>query len=122
MGKINVHAGDFAKGKGSQFLNGTLLADNGKRNWLGNPKWEKVTSDQFDTLEVATEENVKRLAGTVGWGIAGAALLGPVGLLAGLLAGGKKKEVTFVLKLRDGRKMLATTPARTFTEMQAASF
>jgi hypothetical protein len=122
MAKINVHAGDFHKGKGSQFLNGFLLADTGKRNWIGNPKWERIAAKEFETLEVASEENVKRLGGTVGWGVAGAVLLGPVGLLVGLLAGGKKKEVTFILRLQDGRKILASTNSKCFTAMQSAIF
>lgn len=122
MGNIKVHAGNFF-GKGdNRFLNGTFLADTGKRNIFGLAKWEKIPNEQFETLETATEENVKRLGGTVGWGIAGAVLLGPVGLLAGLLAGGRKKEVTFVLRLKDGRKMLASTDSKTFTAMSAAIF
>src|SRR3546814_10870207 len=47
-------------------------------------------------LEPASEESVKRIGGTLGWGAAGALVLGPVGLLAGLLAGGRGTEVTFV--------------------------
>lgn len=65
---------------------------------------------------------MKRLGGTVGWGVAGAALLGPIGLLAGLLLGGKGKDVTFILKLKDGRKMLATTDSKTFTKIAAMAF
>lgn len=48
--------------------------------------------------------------------------LGQVGLLAGLILGGNKKEVTFVAKFKDGRKMLATTDSKSFTKMQAATF
>lgn len=55
-------------------------------------------------------------------GVAGAALLGPIGLLAGLLLGGKGKDVTFILKLKDGRKMLATTDSKTFTKIAAMAF
>lgn len=76
----------------------------------------------IETVEIATEENVKKLGGTVGWGIAGAVLLGPVGLLAGLLVGGRKKEVTFVARFKDGRKLLGTTDSKTFTTLQAACF
>lgn len=77
---------------------------------------------QVDEATVASEEDVKRTGGTIGWGIAGATLLGPVGLLAGLLLGGKGKDVTFILKLKDGKKMLATTDAKTFTKIQAHAF
>jgi hypothetical protein len=43
-------------------------------------------------------------------------------LLAGLLAGGRGKDVTFVCKLKDGRKFLATAPSKTYTELQAVTF
>ena len=80
--------------------------------------------NKYDVEEVsiATEENVKRVGGTVGWGLAGAAILGPVGLLAGLLLGGKGKDVTFIIKFKDGRKMLATTDSKTFTKLAAMAF
>jgi hypothetical protein len=54
--------------------------------------------------------------------VAGAVLLGPLGLLAGVLVGGRKKEITFVAKLKDGRKFLGTPDSKTFTQLQAAVF
>lgn len=122
MGKIKIHAGDFPEGKDSQFINGTFLLATGGKSMLGVPKWEKIKPDSVAELEKATEDAVKRIGGTVGWGVAGAVLLGPVGLLAGLLAGGRGKDVTFVAQLRDGRRLLATTDAKTYTQMQAAMF
>lgn len=83
---------------------------------------ETLSLDTVESVEVASEEAVKRIGGTLGWGVAGAVLLGPVGLLAGLLAGGVGKDVTFVCKLKDGRKFLATAPSKMFVELQAAIF
>ncbi|QMU61164.1 MAG: hypothetical protein GKR92_05395 [Gammaproteobacteria bacterium] len=48
--------------------------------------------------------------------------LGPAGLLAGLLAGGKKKQITFVCKFKDGRKFLATVPSKVYMEISASVF
>ncbi len=121
MAKLKVHAGDFSTGKNSQILNGIFLMDTGKTGWLG-VKWEKIPATELAEIDVASEENVKLLGGTVGWGLAGAVLLGPVGLLAGLLAGGRGKEVTFVAKFKDGRRLLASAPAKTFTALQAIVF
>lgn len=117
MGKIKVHAGDFLPGDGTLSL-GILLLRTQDHSWVG----ESIAIDQLDSVEMATEESVKRLGGTLGWGAAGAILLGPVGLLAGLLAGGRKKKVTFVARFKDGRKMLATADSSDFTELQAAAF
>ena len=89
---------------------------------FGKPKIERIPVSEIEELETASEENVKRIGGTVGWGVAGAALLGPVGLLAGLLLGGKGKEVVIVCKLKDGRKFLAVVDSGTYQKIQAAMF
>ena len=117
MAKLKVHAGDFLEGDG-QFSFGSLVLKTEAHRFLG----ETIPITAMEMVEIATEQNVKKLGGTAGWGIAGGVLLGPVGLLAGLLAGGRKKEVTFVAKFKDGRKLLATTDNKTFTKLQAACF
>ncbi|MFA5595950.1 MAG: hypothetical protein WDA26_00105 [Pusillimonas sp.] len=119
MGTIKIHAGDFPTGKASSHFSAIVFP------WKpgdGFSAGECVQFTDIEALEVANEESVKKLGGTVGWGVVGATLLGPVGMLAGLLAGGRKSEVTFVCKFKDGRKMLATTDSKTFTKMQAAIF
>ena len=52
--------------------------------------------------------------------MAGGALLGPAGLLAGLLLGGRREETTFVAKLKDGRKFLASVDKRAWPKILAA--
>ena len=49
-------------------------------------------------------------------------ILGPVGLLAGLLLGGRNKEITFVAKFKNGKKIFASTDSKTFTKLQAVIF
>ena len=73
------------------------------------------------TVEPATEESVKRLGGTLGWGVAGGLLLGPVGLLAGLLAGGRHKEITFICVFQDGKKIVATADNKTYVKLLAGA-
>lgn len=117
FGTFEVQAGDFEKGGGHQLTDGLLLM---KRP--GKIFREKVALDQLQAVEIATEESVKRVGGTLGWGIAGGLVLGPVGLLAGLLAGGRGKDVTFVCKLKDGRSFMATAPSKVYTQLSAAVF
>lgn len=117
MAKITVHAGDFLKGDASFGFNCFTLKTP-EHKYVG----EAIVASQLESVEVASEENVKKLGGTVGWGAAGALLLGPAGLLAGLLLGGKKKEVTFIAKFKDGRKFLGTTDSSTYTKIVAAVF
>jgi len=117
MSTIKVHAGDFLEGD-SQYGFGSLILKTKEHIFLG----ETIPITELSTVDIATEESVKKLEGTIGWGVAGAVILGPVGLLAGLLLGGKKKEVTFIAKFKDGRKLLASTDSKTFTKLQAAVF
>jgi hypothetical protein len=117
MATIKVHAGDFLKGEG-QLSFGSLTLKTKEHSWVG----EAIPLSALETVEVASEESVKKVGGTVGWGAAGAVILGPVGLLAGLLLGGRKKEVTFVAKFKDGRKLMATTDNKSFTKLKAAVF
>ena len=117
LGRFTVHAGDFRKGKEHQFARGKLFMKKPKGFFR-----ETIALDRIESVEAASEEAVKRLGGTIGWGIAGAVLLGPVGMLAGLLSGGTGKDVTFVCRLKDGRKFLGTAPSNVFIELQAAVF
>lgn len=117
MAKIKIHAGDFLEGD-SQCSFNSLILKTEEHRLLG----ETIPLSELAVVDIANEENVKKIGGTVGWGVAGAVILGPVGLLAGLLLGGKKKEITFIAKFKDGRKILATTDNKTFTKLQAAVF
>lgn len=118
MAKIKVHAGDFYDGGQHSYSFGSFTLYSDKAKWMG----ETILASQLEEVAPASEENVKKIGGTVGWGAAGALVLGPAGLLAGLILGGKGKEVTFVAKFKDGRKMLATTDSKTYTKLQAAVF
>ena len=117
MENVKIHAGDFLKGDGVYSF-GSLVLRTKEHSFVG----ESIRVTRLEKVEIATEESVKKIGGTIGWGVTGAVIFGPVGLLAGLLLGGKKKEVTFVAKLRDGRKLLATTDSKIFTKLQAAVF
>ena len=121
MAKITIHAGDF-KVSPNDTVSAYVLGNFNLLTYEHPFSGELIPVNQVLELEKASEESVKKIGGTIGWGIAGAALLGPVGLLAGLLLGGRKNEVTFVCKFRDGRKLLGTTDSKTFTKIQAAVF
>jgi hypothetical protein len=114
MTKITVHGGDFkagaTQGSGTRFV---VINQNNSQ--------ETITPAMIQSIEVANEDSVKRIGGTVGWGAVGALALGPVGLLAGLLLGGKKKETTFVAELKDGRKIMATVESPVYIALRAGS-
>jgi hypothetical protein len=111
-----VLAGDFLKGEG-QLAMGSLVLPTERK-----PAGEAVPLAELATVEAANEETARDMVGTIGWGAAGAVLLGPVGLLAGLFLGGKTKEITFIARFKDGRKLMATTDSGTYTKLLAAVF
>ena len=111
MGMLKVHGGDFIEQQ-IYFL-GDILVLTGKR------KNEKIPSKKLKSIEVATEEKIKKLSGSIGLGLVGGLLLGPLGIIAGALAGGNKKEITFVATFHDSRSFVATTDPSTFAALKA---
>jgi len=129
MGKIKVLAGDIEQGAWNTiFLFGKaqmyrVHTSTGKPTLFIDLKTVKGA-------EVQTEEKLKKLAGSAGWGFTGAVvgglLTGGVGLvvggLAGALSGGNKTEVCFSCELQDGRKFLAITDNQTWQKILAIIF
>lgn len=109
--KIELLAGKLGSGRG--FLYGV--------DAIAGPVGAIKFKD-MSRVEIATEREVKRLSGTVGWGVVGGAALGPLGLLAGVLLGGKGKEVTFIIRLRDDSALLARASAQTYELILASVF
>lgn len=118
MATIEIHAGDFAKGSAKYSFSSISFPWEPGDGFFG----KSVKPSEIESVDIASEESVKRLGGSIGWGAVGAVILGPVGLLAGLLAGGMGKDVTFVAKLKDGRKFLGTTDSKTFTSLKSLVF
>lgn len=113
LGRIDLQAGDFKPGLEHQYLRKKFLMKRKGRFFR-----ESISVAEVIKLEIATEESVVSLGGAAGWGVAGGVLLGPVGLLAGLLLGGKGKDITFICAFKDGRKFLGKTSEKTFNELK----
>lgn len=69
---------------------------------------EYLVATDVRSVEPITQESVKNLAGTLGGGVIGGLVLGPVGAAAGLLAGGQSSKISFELVTFDGVKLYAT--------------
>jgi hypothetical protein len=113
MATIKIHAGDFKK-QHADFSFGDLSIFTASHPIMGEHNRQKSLIE----IQIATENNIKKMGGTIGWGVTGALILGPVGLLAGLLLGGKKKEINFIAKFSDDKTFLGTTNNKTFTALQ----
>lgn len=81
-----------------------------------------LDKNYLKSVEIVTEENKKKFIGTAGWAIAGTALLGPIGLIAGALAGGRKKEILVACQLKDGKKFLAVVNSKVYQKMMQIVF
>ncbi len=116
MSKVKVHAANFPYLEISA-MGGCVFIKTGVFQLSG----ETVHASRFLTIETASEDSVKKVGGAIGWGVVGGVLAGPVGILAGALLGGNKKEVTFVVEIDDGRKFMGTTDSKTFIGLQGAA-
>lgn len=113
---FKVIAGDFPTHASftSTFGNGCYIVS----GWNDEVKLD----DHIKSAEILTEESKKKFMGAAGWGLVGAAALGPLGLIAGVLAGGNKKEICFACELKDGRKFMAIADSSTFHKINALVF
>ena len=115
MATFEVIEGDFPKGHSSYLPQPKVFM----MQWhSGQPLM--VPAREVEFFAQASEESVKKAGGTIGWGLAGAAIFGPVGLLAGAVLGKRSKTVTFVLKFSNGRKFLAKADEKAFAELLMA--
>jgi hypothetical protein len=112
-----VIAGDFPTSATLSILFGQPILQWG---WGGTNTLNLI--DELEKIELVTEENQKKFIGAAGWGLVGGVALGPLGLLAGVLAGGNKKKVCFACYLKDGRKFMIVTDQKTYQKMLALTF
>jgi len=119
MADISVLAGDFAKSVPGQYMLGSIhLARDGA--WT--PTEVYIIRNDVTTLELANEESVVKVGGALGWGVAGALVAGPLGLVAGAVLGGRGQKVAFVAEFCDGKKVMAQCDKSTWTKMLADKF
>ncbi|WP_295612338.1 hypothetical protein [uncultured Lamprocystis sp.] len=78
-------------------------------------------SMHLKSIEQLTVEKIKNLSGTAAGGIAGAALLGPLGAIGGMLIGGNKTEVSFLCVTQDEKQFIGATDPKVYQKLVAAS-
>lgn len=103
-----------------------------KKSFLGRPvallmpkgtfSFETLQLRDVASLDIVTEDNKASIAGKLGWGAAGLVVLGPLGLLAGVLGGGNKRDRIMAISTRDGRKALIKGHVKEAEMLMAAAF
>jgi hypothetical protein len=119
MTKITVIAGDWPADTVVTYAKG----------FFGKPSSLLIgwTGGRFFAQDIAsavhvTEQNSTSVLGKVGWGAIGGIALGPVGVLAGLIAGGNRQNTVVALELVDGRKALLKCDQDGFAAVMDASY
>ncbi|WAB99480.1 MULTISPECIES: hypothetical protein [Pseudomonas] len=112
MTRLTVQSGDFLQGEG-EYRNGSLTLKTPRSPSPG----ERISLTRISDLRLASLESNRNLGTALGWGMAGALVAGPVGLLAGLWLGGKEEEATFLATFKDGRKLMASTDGKTWSKI-----
>lgn len=75
-----------------------------------------------DSYEVITEEHAKSATSGVVRGAVGAALLGPIGLLAGGLSAKNKSSHTIAIKFKDGKNSLIEVDEKIYKALVRTMF
>lgn len=115
FGQFKILAGDFKTGNNHQFFADCLMLYP-QGSWLRTVKY---TRDQIVSVEQVTEDTQRKAGGTVGWGVAGALVAGPLGAIAAGYLGGKKDEVTFVCQLSDGKQFVGIMKKGMYVKLSA---
>ena len=63
--------------------------------------WGKKVALSVLKIELMNEEKAKSFLGAAGMGLVGSALVGPLGLIVGVLAGGNKNSKVYALSYKD---------------------
>ncbi len=116
MPQIKLKAGDFGTDR--------TVTIGEEEMYLPDPKspgaFLTIPLSAMTDVETVSEDHSGQVSEAVRLGLKGAAFLGPVGLAAGIFAMRKVKEVTFLVRLKDGRQFVATADARIYADLRAA--
>ena len=74
----------------------------------------------IEKIEKLTEEQSTRLGRAAGLGVAGALVAGPVGAIVGGLLGGKRTQVCFLIEMKDGKTLTATSAPEIYAKIFSA--
>lgn len=125
MAKIKILAGNFDGSYLAEhsFSSGKfhLVKDDGMQSRNG---WKETIYDaksDIKSIQQADEQAGVKVFGAAGWGVVGAVLAGPAGLLAGAILGGRGKKVIFIAEFNDGKKIMAECKGGVWTKIMAAS-
>lgn len=118
MSTGKILAGDYPN---NTFISNSFSFNNTLTLVQGVSKSIDITK-KIKNVEIITEENQKKFVGAAGWGLVGGLALGPLGLIAGILAGGNKKKMLVACELKSGEKFIAEVDSKLYQSILSASY
>jgi hypothetical protein len=116
LGQFKIIGGDFSLDAKHQFTRGVLhLVPVGGWGF----KTVKYPTERVVAVEQFEADTDRKVGSTIGWGIGGALLAGPLGAAALGYLGGKSNDVVFACELDDGKKFVGVMKRRTFIDFTA---
>lgn len=116
LGQFKIIAGDFRTDMKHQFVANTLMLHE-VGGWGFSAT--KYPASRIVAVEEVSADSDRKVGGTLGWGVAGALVAGPLGAIAAGYVGGKKNDVTFVCKLDDGKQFVGVMKRSLFSNLIA---
>ena len=83
---------------------------------------ETMPIRSIQSAELVDANNYVSIAGKLGWTVAGAVVLGPLGALVGAIGGGNRSERIVAVRFMDGRKVMLSGKTRDLQPILAAGF
>jgi hypothetical protein len=108
---------------GGTYQAGTLLWNTVDTVYTGSVRGVggRSLEGKVASVQIVSEEQKKSFVKSTATGLAGAAIAGPVGAVAGIVAGGNSKQVTFSCQLHQGGQFVAKGDSRIFELLLAES-
>lgn len=78
---------------------------------------DNFTPDEIKKIELITQENESSLAAKLGWGLAGGALFGGAGMLAGALAKGNNQKAAALFEFSSDRRAIISGDGKEINEL-----
>lgn len=118
---MKVLAGDFTKGPAVKISRGLMGGFKKLKLRRGLFRSSSYRACDITSLELVDGHNQTSILGKVVWGAAGLALLGGIGMLAGILGGGNRTRRLVVLGFKDDRSVMLECSAKEYTILAAAA-
>lgn len=116
MAILTIKAGDFKNMVVDYHQKYFYFGGRGLSNvWFGSKKGA-INISEVNGIEVKNQGEEFKAGSAIGAGMLGAAVLGPIGALAGVLSG-RKEKVLFGLYFKDGRKVLLEAKGSAFRQI-----